>query len=194
MKDKLFIPIILGTVREGRRSEYVAKFLVKRLKEHPEATTKLFDPRDFDFPKDGYGQDIKDVFPKYRDAVIKADGFIIVAPEYNHGYSGDLKKVLDLMLQDYIHKAVGLCGVSAGGLGGTRVVEQLVNVVRELGLVATFTDLNVSKAKDFLDEECHLIDPKMGKRIDGFLNELIWMAKTLKWGRENLSSKYHQNK
>jgi hypothetical protein len=24
-----------------------------------------------------------------------------------------------------------------------------------------------------------------------FLDELIWMASALKWGRENLSSKYH---
>jgi NAD(P)H-dependent FMN reductase len=188
---KLFIPIILGTTRKGRRSEYVAKYLYKRASMHSDIEAKLFDVRDFVFPRDGYGQDIKDVFPEYRDAVINADGFILVAPEYNHSFSGDLKKVIDLMLQDYIHKAVGLCGVSAGGFGGTRVIESLVPVVRELGLVVTFTDLNVSKAKDFIDEKCTLIDPKMGERIDGFLAELIWMAKVLRWGRENVKSKYH---
>jgi NAD(P)H-dependent FMN reductase len=41
---------------------------------------------------------------------------VIVTPEYNHGYPGLLKHVLDSNLKEYIHKAVGLCGVSAGGL------------------------------------------------------------------------------
>ena len=49
MEKKLFIPIILGTVRNGRKSEFVARYLEKRVLEHPEIETKLFDFRIADF-------------------------------------------------------------------------------------------------------------------------------------------------
>lgn len=66
---------------------------------------------------------------------MQADGIVIVTPEYNRGYPGLLKYVLDTNLKEYIHKAVGICGVSAGGFGGARVIENLLPVLRELGLV-----------------------------------------------------------
>ena len=69
---------------------------------------------------------------------MRADGLVIVAPEYNHGYPGILKHALDTNLKEYIHKPVGLCGVSAGGFGGTRVIESLLPVMRELGMVTIF--------------------------------------------------------
>ncbi len=95
--------------------------------------TQLFDVADFALPQDDYGLDIKDRFPQWRDAIIRADGLVIVTPEYNHGYPGALKSVLDLLLKEYIHKAVALVGVSAGAWGGTRVIEAMVPMVRELG-------------------------------------------------------------
>ena len=49
----------------------------------------------------------------------KADALVVVSPEYNHGYSGLLKHVLDSCLKEYIHKAVGIVGVSAGPFGGS---------------------------------------------------------------------------
>ena len=57
---------------------------------------------------------------------------------------GALKSVLDLLLKEYIHKAVAFVGVSAGAWGGTRVIEAMVPMVRELGLAVTFTDLQFS--------------------------------------------------
>ena len=49
----------------------------------------------------------------------RSDALVIVAPEYNHGYPGMLKHVLDTNLHEYVHKAVGVVGVSAG-FGGAR--------------------------------------------------------------------------
>ena len=43
--------------------------------------------------------------------------------------------VLDSNLKEYIHEAVGICGASAGPFGGARVVENMLPVMRELGLV-----------------------------------------------------------
>jgi NAD(P)H-dependent FMN reductase len=160
----------------------------------PEIQTRLFDVADFAFPQDDYGQGIKDLFPEWRDTIIKADGLVIVSPEYNHGYPGVLKAVLDLLLREYVHKAVAFVGVSAGPWGGTRVIENMVPMVRELGLAVTFADLNFPKVQTTFDSAGNLLDPAFEKRARDFLDELVWMATALKWGRENLPSKFHQLK
>jgi len=193
MSDKkLFLPILLGTNRKGRQSENVAKWLFGKMNEREDIETKLFDVRDFDLPKDDYGTAIGKDFPDWRDAIIKADGLVVVVPEYNHGYPGSLKSVLDLLLKEYIHKVVGLVGVSASPWGGTRVIEACVPMVRELGLAVTFSDLNFPQIQNKFDENGKLLDEAYDKRAKDFLDELVWMSSALRWGRENLPSKHHQ--
>ena len=190
-KEKLFVPILLGTNRKGRESETVAKWLFEKMSKRKELEAKFFDVRDFDLPQDDYGTTLGEKFPEWRDAVIKADGLVIVVPEYNHGYPGSLKSVLDLILKEYIHKAVGLVGVSASPWGGARVIEACVPMVRELGLAVTFADINFPLIKDKFDDKGKLLDRAFIKRADDFFDELIWMSSALRWGRENLPSKHH---
>ena len=189
---KLIIPVLLGTNRKQRNSAHVAKWLVGEIEKRSDIETRLFDVKDFVFPQDDYGQGLKDLFPEWRDTIISADGLIVVSPEYNHGYPGSLKAVLDLLLREYIHKAVAFVGVSAGPWGGTRVIESMVPMVRELGLAVTFSDLNFAKVQNTFDGEGRMLDPAFESRAAGFLDELVWMATVLKWGRENVPSKYHQ--
>lgn len=190
-ENKLFIPILLGTNRKGRKSEHVAKWIFGQMKNRDEIETEFFDVRDFDLPNDDYGTEIGKDFPEWRDAIIKADGLVIVTPEYNHGYPGILKSVLDLLLKEYIHKAVAFVGVSAQVWGGTRVIEACLPMARELGLTVTFTDLNFPRVYEKFDEDGNLLDDAYEKRAKAFLDELVWMSRALKWGRENVPSKFH---
>jgi NAD(P)H-dependent FMN reductase len=189
--EKLLLPVLLGTNRRERLSVRPARWLVGEMAKRPEIETKLFDVSEFALPHDDYGQALKDQFPEWRDTIIKADGLVIVTPEYNHGYPGTLKAVLDLLLPEYIHKAVAFVGVSAGLWGGTRVIEAMVPMVRELGLAVSFSDLHFPKVEQKFDAEGKLLDPAYEKRAKDFLDELVWMARTLKWGRENVPSKFH---
>lgn len=189
--DKLFLPVVLGTNRKERKSIHVASWLIGIMQKRPEIETQLFDVSDFVLPQHDYGTETKDQFPQWRDAIIKADGLVIITPEYNHGYPGSLKSVLDILLQEYIHKAVAFVGVSAGPWGGTRVIESMVPMVRELGLAVTFSDLNFPLVQTKFDDHGKLLDEAYEKRADGFLDELIWMSRTLQWGRKNLASRYH---
>jgi NAD(P)H-dependent FMN reductase len=189
--EKLFLPVLLGTNRKQRNSLHPAKWLVGEMEKRTEIETKLFDVGDFELPRDDYGQALKGQFPEWRDAIIKADGLVIVSPEYNHGYPGPLKAVLDLLLREYVHKAVAFVGVSAGPWGGTRAIEAMVPMVRELGLAVTFSDLNFPKVQKTFDADGKLLDPAVEKRAKDFLDELVWMSRALKWGRENVPSKFH---
>ena len=191
MDAKLKLPLLLGTNRKLRKSVFAAQWLLGEMQKRPDIETRLFDVAQFNLPRDDYGQEIKQQFPDWRDAIIQADGLVIVTPEYNHGYPGSLKAVLDPLLKEYIHKAVAFVGVSAGPWGGTRVIESMVPMVRELGLAVTFTDLNFPKVQNVFDDQGKLLDPAFEKRAEAFLDELLWMSRVLKWGRANVSSRHH---
>src|SRR6185369_16933924 len=166
-------PVILGTVRQGRASENVAKFVFEQVKRREGVETEFIDIRELNFKADDAGEQIKD--QKFSAACERADGLVVVTPEYNHGYPGMLKHVLDSNLKEYIHKAAGICGVSAGGFGGTRVIQSLLPVLRELGLVTIFWDGNFSGAQALFDDAGEIKDrPTHEKRLDKFLAELIW--------------------
>ena len=189
--DQLNIPVLLGTNRKERQSLHAAKWLIGQMEKRPEIRTRLFEVADFKLPHDDYGQGLKDSFPEWRDAIIQADGLVLVTPEYNHGYPGVMKAVLDLLLREYIHKAVAFVGVSAGPWGGVRVIENLVPVCRELGLAVCFTDLNFPRVQKIFDAEGRLLDQAFDQRAKDFLDELVWMSTALKWGRANVASKFH---
>jgi NAD(P)H-dependent FMN reductase len=94
----LFIPVILGTSRQGRQSEYVAKFIVEQISQREGIETELIDIRNMAISTDDAGESIKD--PQFSATIDRADGLIIVVPEYNHGYPGLLKHVLDTCLKE----------------------------------------------------------------------------------------------
>jgi NAD(P)H-dependent FMN reductase len=181
----LYIPVILGTVRKGRLSANVARLMTDELSKRSVIETELIDIATLSLRTDDAGEATKD--PSFSARVERADALVIVSPEYNHGYSGMLKHVLDSCLKEYIHKAVGIAGVSAGPFGGTRGIQDLLPVLRELGLVTIFWDVNFSYAGKHFSSDGKLLDGSFLPRIDKFLKELIWMAKTLRHGRESIS-------
>ena len=181
----LFIPVILGTTRKGRMSLHAAKLMGAEIAKRPGVETELIDISQMPLPVDDAGEAIKHA--EFSGKMNRADALVIVSPEYNHGYSGLLKHVLDSCLKEYIHKAVGIAGVSAGPFGGTRVIQNMLPVMRELGLVTIFWDVNFSSVQKVFDESGKLLDSAFPRRIGKFLNELIWMARTLRYGRERIT-------
>jgi NAD(P)H-dependent FMN reductase len=181
----LFIPVILGTTRKGRMSAYAAQFVFGELQKRPGVTTELIDIAQLRIPVDDAGETTKD--PRFAAAMERADAIVIVSPEYNHSFPGLLKHVLDSCLKEYVHKAAGIVGVSAGVFGGARAIENFQPVLRELGLVSIFWDVNFRTIGKVFDREGGLLDQAYVGRTDKFLKELIWMAKVLRYGREKIS-------
>lgn len=186
---KLFIPVLAGTTREQRKSIHAARLVMHVLAKHPEVETQLVDPLEFSFPHDGNDPESKD--PRYTVITLRADAFFIVTPEYNHSIPGSLKRMLDSELQNYIHKPVAFAGVSSGPWGGVRGIEALVTAVREMGMVATFTDVHFPKVQSLFSEEGTLQDETYLARIQKSIDELVWMTTVLKSGRETVPSRYH---
>ena len=184
MTRPLFVPVILGTPRHGRMSEHAAKAVWSEVAKRPGVDTDLVDIAKLEIPVDDAGEEAKD--PHFAELVNRADALILVVPEYNHGYPGLLKHVLDTNLKEYIHKAVGVVGVSAGVFGGARAIQNLIPVLRELGLVTIYWDVNFTSVRRRFDDSGNLVDDSF-LALDKFLDELLWMAETLRYGRENVT-------
>ena len=165
-------------------SEYAANLLEAEISKRPGVVTELIDVARLPIPVDDAGEAIKD--PEFSEQMNRADALVIVCPEYNRGYPGLLKHVLDTNLKEYIHKAVGVVGVSSGIFGGARVIENLLPVLRELGLVTTFWDVNFTIVQSRFDESGMLLDESFLPRVEKFLDELLWMAETLRYGRSHV--------
>jgi NAD(P)H-dependent FMN reductase len=181
----LSMPVILGTSRKGRMSAHAAHFVAQQIRKRAGVVTELIDVAELALPVDDAGEGIKD--PGLSDKLARADALVIVSPEYNHSFPGLLKHALDGYLKEYIHKAAGIVGVSAGPFGGTRGIQDLLPVLRELGLVCIFWDVNIGSVNKVFDESGRLLEEALIRRTDKFLDELVWMARTLRYGRDTIA-------
>lgn len=131
------IYVILGSTRPNRRGEKVAEWFMEAFGNYEGLNFELIDLADWnlpflDEPKSPSAGDYQhEHTKKWAKKIDKADGFIIITPEYNHGYPAVLKNALDFLYAEWNGKPVGF--VSYGGAaGGVRAVEQLRQVAVEL--------------------------------------------------------------
>lgn len=180
----LDIRVILGTARKGRYSAHAAGFVVEQIRRRSGIVTDLIDIAELALTIDDAGENLKD--PSVSEQLARADALVIVSPEYNHSFPGLLKHLLDAYLKEYIHKAAGIVGVSSGPFGGTRGIQDLLPVLRELGLVTIFWDVNIGMVGKTFDASGRLLDDALVRRTNKFLDELVWMARTLRHGRDTI--------
>jgi NAD(P)H-dependent FMN reductase len=194
----LSIPVILGTVRDGRKSEHLARFVHGRLKARTGMDSPFIDPRDHDFGNlKGRVIDLPDLDPQAPPPGIPitenlraficqmhdADGFVIVTPEYNYSFPGTLKNLLDVTHKPWNKKPFGL--VAGGGVsGGLRCIDALRQVVTGLGAVTVPAHIPVQGIGKTFGPDGPLVDAdSWTTRIDRFLDEVVWYAEALKAAR-----------
>ena len=183
----LNIPVILGSVREGRKSEAPAKYILEKVKAAGHES-KLVDFREMPLPffdSSLLPVQLKGKYPypnvqKWSEIAYKADAFVILAPEYNHGYSAVLKNALDWLYLEFDHKPVGLVGVSSGTIAGARAIEQLRPIMENFSMFAIRETVGFAIVQNVFDDQGKLLDDSYNKKIDGFLESLIKSAELMK--------------
>ena len=184
------IQVILGSTRQNRFGEKPAKWITEKLGKLPEIEAELLDLRDyplpfFDEPKSpasSGGEYVLAAGRKWADKIGEGDGYIIVTPEYNHGYPAVLKNALDYVYKEWNQKPLGL--VSYGTVGGARVVEQLRQVAIELKMVPVRTAVHIVAFWNMLDEKGDLKTDTLEKNADEMISQVLWYARVLKEARE----------
>ncbi len=199
-KIPLTIHVIIGSTRQNRFSEKPARYILDELKKKEDVQAELIDLRDWPLPfydepispainKGNYSNELG---KKWAAKVGEADGYIMVTPEYNHGYSAVLKNALDWVFPEWNGKPVGF--VSYGNAGGARAIEQLRQVVIELQMVPIRsaihipTEVYLAVRNESVPANPELFKPlregMRGDRVETFFKELINLAKTLKAARK----------
>lgn len=186
----LDLPILLGSTRRDRQSVRVAQFVKNRMNASPGIVTELLDLLELDLPmmeeRLHHRDDAPETVKRLGERIGRADGLVIVSPEYNQGYPGVLKNALDYFYPEYERKAFGIVTVSAGGLGGVHCLSQLRLVTLALGAIPIPEGFSVSRVHKSFDEAGNPLDPALIPRFDEFLGELVWFATALK--RQRASS------
>lgn len=189
------VSIILGSTRQGRQGEKVAQWVRQQAAKRTEFESELIDLREwslpmFDLPKspaavkDGeYGLD---VINRWATKVRESDGFVIVTPEYNHGYPAVLKNALDWVYYEWNRKPVAFVAYSGGPISGARVVEQLKEVTIELQMVPLRFDVLVPNVTKMFDNEGNVADESWNKRLTTVFDHLAWWTNLLKEARAQL--------
>ncbi len=186
------ILIILSSIREVRAGERVAQWIHNLAAKRTDMHAELVDLKAIDLPLYHYAKDTKEIEESYTDEgerawvekVNSADGFIIVTPEYNHGYPPSLKNALDYIYAGWNNKPVAF--VSYGGaMAGSRATEQLRQVVIELQMAPIRAHVPIQFISKAFGPDGNPLDPRYAKLAGKMFNQLAWWANVLKEGRQN---------
>ena len=176
----MFIPVVLGTARDGAQSAKVADFVLKKAQEYG-FETELIKVGDYIEAKTArVKQEGNTKALPWKEIVAKAHGFIFIIPEYNHSFPGEFKIFLDTLYKEYAGLTAGLIGVSAGGLGGARAIEHIKPIMNNFQIVATQKAVYFSVVQDLFDESGNIKDESYNEKLTKLFDEVKWFAERLK--------------
>lgn len=178
----LYLPVLLGTARDGNHTKHVARWIADQVDARQGFESRCFEPADLPFGDLQRREWEMDPQPEavatFVEEMARADGFVLCTPEYNHGYPGALKNVLDHLYDEWNRKPFALA--TTGGMsGGIRAGELLRVVIGGLGGVPVPRALHVQRARDAFGpdgpDDLETWEPRLGD----LLEDLGWYAEAL---------------
>ncbi|MDB5970902.1 MAG: hypothetical protein JWQ90_3352 [Hydrocarboniphaga sp.] len=170
MNPPLKLALIYGSARPGRYCDTVVRWAAAQIAGDATFETQLIDP-------------VVTQGLALAQGIESADAFVVVTPEYNHGYPAPLKALIDSQSEAWHAKPVAF--VSYGGVsGGLRAVEQLRQVFAELHAVTIRDSLSFANAREQFDKAGELLAPeRAGRTMSRLLAQLKWWAGVLRDAR-----------
>ena len=193
-EKKIDLKIIIGSTRPNRFSEKAAEWFLNIVKKESQFNVEVLDLRDYPMPfyeepispsQMKVGEYQNDVVNKWGKKIEDGEAFVIISPEYNHGYAAVLKNALDYVYAPWNKKPIGF--VSYGSVGGGRAVEQLREVAVELQMTPIRSAVHIQAPWNLLEADGSLENGALDsyeKTAEGMLEQLMWWAKALKAARD----------
>ncbi len=180
--DPLQLAVIVGSTRDGRVGPTVARWFVDHASKRDDVDLDVIDLVDVELPSVMAARR-DDAVTAYAARIDRADAYVVVTPEYNHGYPAALKNAIDLAHGEWRKKAAGF--VSYGGMaGGLRAVEQLRQVFAELHVATVRDCVSFHMVGGRFDERGQPYDPEgCGAAATTMLDQLVWWGAALRTAR-----------
>ncbi len=176
------IAIIIASVRDGRKSDRVARYLKQLLESEYSIETEMLDLKEYNFPVFEERLSMQKMpmekTLQFAEKIKRAQGVLIVTPEYNGGYPASLKNVTDLLYKEWKRKPIAISTVSAGDFGGSQVITSLLFTLWKIGAWVAPITFPVPKVESAFDEQGIPKDAEsMHKRAAAFIEELLYLMK-----------------
>jgi NAD(P)H-dependent FMN reductase len=185
MNQRVKVGLIYGSARQGRFCDTVAKWTEKELGASDDFAVEVIDPAAHARAarSDLAPQQASD-YRALRTQLAEADAFVVVTPEYNHGYPAALKELIDSAGEEWYAKPAAF--VSYGGVsGGLRAVEQLRQVFAELHVVSIRDSVSFQNAWQLFDAcGCPAEPERCSAQMSRMLAKLHWWAIALRTARD----------
>lgn len=183
MERKIRVALLMGSDREGRFCDVVARWAIDQINRRSEFTLDVIDPLEAALPTRIERQPSAEV-QAYRERIGRADAFVLIVPEYNRGYPAALKSMIDHAKEEWYAKPIAM--VSYGGMaGGLRSVEQLRLVFSELHAVTLRDTVSFHVAWKQFDRHGRPIHAEaVQAAMTTLLDRLKWWADALTKARE----------
>jgi NAD(P)H-dependent FMN reductase len=182
------ILVIQGSTRDGRFSDKVVDWVRDGLRSRAGVTVEVADLREHPLPFFDQGPPSRTPreyasgeVARFAERVDRADGFVVLTAEYNHGYPGVLKNALDHAFVEWNRKPIGFVGW--GNVGGARAIEQLRTVAIELEMApvrrAVHILPNVLVPLLTGEQDPATALPALDSQLELLLDDLLWWTEAL---------------
>ncbi|MGJ3245706.1 MAG: NADPH-dependent FMN reductase [Elainellaceae cyanobacterium] len=181
--------VFYGSYRRDRHGIKAAKFIIHQLNRRGH-TVIFADAQDYDFGildrmyKEYEQGQAPAKMEELADHIRTADGFVVVAGEYNHSIQPGLSNLMDHYLEEYFFRPAGIVCYSVGGFGGVRASIQLRAFLTEMGMPTISNIFAISKITEALDDQGLAQQSSLEKRVGKFLDELEWYEEALQRQRQ----------
>ncbi len=179
------ITILSSSIRRERKSHRVALYFQTYLQENNLATVEILDLKEYNFPI--FEDTIKTLqnpsakVLDFAEKINKAEGIIIVTPEYNGSFPASLKNAIDLLYDEWHNKPISISTVSSGIFGGTQALVALQFILWKIGALTVTNMFPVPNvAKTFDENGMALQKTETDKLTEIFLAELLESIETNK--------------
>jgi len=192
--DKLKLTIIISSIRSNRFGDKPAKWISEIASKNENFEVEVLDLKDYPLPMFA-----EEVSPTYvtgeyarkevnilSEKINLADAFVVVTPEYNHGYPASLKSTMDYLHREFINKPIAFVGY--GSVGGARAVEQLRLVAVEFQMAPIRNAVHIFSPWLLVEEDGSLKKGALDQyeqSATGMLEQLAWWGRALKTARNN---------
>jgi NAD(P)H-dependent FMN reductase len=186
MPQPVKVGLIYGSARQGRFCDTVARWTERKLGASGMFSVEVIDPAAHSrAARHEAGSNEASNYRSLRTQLNEADAFVVVTPEYNHGYPAALKELIDSAGEEWYAKPAAF--VSYGGVsGGLRAVEQLRQVFAELHVVSIRDSVSFQNAWQLFDATtgCPADPERCSTQMSRMLAKLHWWATALRTARE----------
>jgi NAD(P)H-dependent FMN reductase len=188
------IQIVVGSTRPTRFADKPLAWLLDRLSKHDDFELDVLDLRDHPLalfnlalsPARSRREYPNEEVARLGQAFDRADGYIVLTSEYNHGYPASLKNALDYVFVELNHKPVSFVGY--GNVGGARAIEQLRLVSIEFEMAPLRHAVHIlpdimrpaMQAEEF---DLEIFAP-LDERLEMLAKDILWWTNALKTARD----------